>query len=181
MYAVILTFDEQIEGEIKKIWQELEEQGISDYASQVQERKPHLTLASYDEMANLEEFKKQFTLFYRQVPSLPIQFSSLGSFLQSGILFLSPVVTQSLFALHQAHYQTFHQWSAQKLYSPEYWIPHVTLANYLSADKLQEAFAFCKNQVSNLKGFITGIQLIEISKDKQVKTVLETQFRPANS
>lgn len=176
MYAVILTFDEQIEDRIKKIWQELEEQGISDYASQVQNRKPHLTLASYEEIANLEVFEKQFNLFYRQVSSLPIHFSTLGSFLQSGTLFLSPVVTQSLFALHQAHYQTFHQWSAQKLYSPEHWIPHVTLANYLSADKLQEAFAFCQNHISNLKGFITGIQLIEISKDKQVKTVFCATF-----
>ncbi|MGT2754034.1 2'-5' RNA ligase family protein [Streptococcus ovis] len=177
MYAVILTFDEQIEDRIKKIWQELEEQGISDYASQVQNRKPHLTLASYEEIANVEVFEKQFNLFYRQVPSLTVQFSSLGSFLQSATLFLSPVVTQSLFVLHQAHYQTFHQWSAQNLYSPEHWIPHVTLANYLSADQLQEAFAFCQGRLSNLEGCITGVQLIEISKDKQVKTVFHIEFQ----
>lgn len=177
MYAVILTFDEQTEIRIKKIWQELEEQGISDYASQVQNRKPHLTLASYEEIANLEVFEKQFNLFYRQVSSLPIHFSTLGSFLQSGTLFLSPVVTQSLFSLHQAYYQEFRVWSAQKLYRPEHWIPHVTLANYLSADKLQEAFAFCQGRLSNLEGCITGVQLIEISKDKQVKTVFQIAFQ----
>ncbi|WML48684.1 hypothetical protein RCG23_00590 [Neobacillus sp. PS3-34] len=46
MFGVIALFDEQTEQIINDIWKELREKLISFYAEEVEDRRPHITLAS---------------------------------------------------------------------------------------------------------------------------------------
>lgn len=50
MYGLIALFDEKTEQIIKDIWKELKEQSISFYAYEVEDRIPHITLASYNDL-----------------------------------------------------------------------------------------------------------------------------------
>ncbi|SLL37536.1 Uncharacterised protein [Mycobacteroides abscessus subsp. abscessus] len=51
MYAVIALFDAVLEQRIKRIWEDLESNEISYYANEVEDRVPHITLASYKEVS----------------------------------------------------------------------------------------------------------------------------------
>ncbi|MGT2862433.1 2'-5' RNA ligase family protein [Streptococcus gallinaceus] len=104
-----------------------------------------------------------------------VTFSSVGSFLRSGTVYLSPVLSSELYQCHARVYERLTV-SADSLYSPGKWIPHMTLANYLAEDELPAAFALCQNQ-TQLEGRAVEIQLIKIQKDKQVQVVYQANFQ----
>ncbi|WP_394405212.1 2'-5' RNA ligase family protein [Streptococcus sp. 20-1249] len=149
---------------------------MSDYARQVQNRKPHVTLASYEIVDSQSEFIESLKQFCEQRSQFTVTLSSVGSFLQSGTVFFSPVLSGELQKLHAELYQQFKAWKTDNLYSPGKWIPHLTLANYLSVEKLPHAFALCQ-QYPTLSGQARGMQLIEIDKNKQVSVLYQGEFQ----
>lgn len=163
MYGVIAVLDEKTECIIKDIWHELKERSISFYAEEVFDRRPHITLASYNRL-NILEYQKHMDEFYVNKPMIDISFQSIGSFLNSGALYYAPVVTKELIVLHSKHHQHFEQFNDthNSIYSPNKWIPHCTLANRLSPEKLSEAFNYCSRGHSTIHGKIIEIAMIEI-------------------
>lgn len=164
MYALIALFDEKTEQAIKEIWKDLKENSISSYAYEVEDRRPHITLASYNDI-NMPEFVKQLDEFYNDKPTLDITLNSIGSFLNSGALFFSPTVTRPLIEFHSNHHKYFKQYNENpnSLYLPDSWIPHCTLANRLSPQKLSEAFNYCSIRYSTIYGKIKEVALIDAS------------------
>lgn len=77
MYGAIAIFDNQTETIIKDIWKELKEKSISFYAYGVEDRRPHITLASYYNL-NITEYMKQMDDFYEGNSAIDITFSSIG-------------------------------------------------------------------------------------------------------
>ncbi|WP_456274566.1 2'-5' RNA ligase family protein [Bacillus sp. AK031] len=167
MYGVIGLFDEHTGNKIRTIWEELKEQSISFYAEEVVDRKPHITLASYKEM-NEAEFSKKMAEIYKAQSCVDISFPSLGSFLNSGALYLAPLVTNELLDLHKRHHEQFAciNHYAQTLYSPNQWIPHCTLANRLTQEKLSQAFIHCLKREQPIAGKITEVALIRVEGNK---------------
>lgn len=163
MYAVIAIFDHKTEQTIKNIWEELMDQSISFYAYEIEDRRPHITLASYNQL-NQNDFIRDMDWFYDKQISVPINFNSIGSFLNSGTLYLSPTFTKGLFELHVNHHQHFKQYNDEpnSLYLPNNWIPHCTIANRLSSTKLAEAFAYCSKRCKIINGAIKEIALIKL-------------------
>lgn len=92
MYGLIALFDESTEQLIRNIWKELMERSISSYAYEVEDRKPHITLASYNNL-NIPDFIEQMDVTYKNHPVIDIQFNTIGSFLKSGTLFF-PLLLQ---------------------------------------------------------------------------------------
>ncbi|MFJ8511229.1 2'-5' RNA ligase family protein [Lysinibacillus xylanilyticus] len=125
MYGFIAIFDEKTEQVIKDIWKELKEKSISSYAYEVENRRPHITVASYNNI-NKTEFIKQMDEFYNDKPALDITFNSIGSFLNSGALFFSPTITRELMEFHSIHHKYLKQFNddPNSLYLPDNWIPH---------------------------------------------------------
>ncbi|MET0959895.1 MAG: 2'-5' RNA ligase family protein [Psychrobacillus psychrotolerans] len=169
MYGLIAIFDEKTEQTIKHIWKELKEKSISSYAYEVENRRPHITLASYNDI-NKTEFINKMDEFYKDKPTIDIMFNSIGSFLNSGALFFSPIVTRELLEFHSNHHKYFKQFNNDptSLYLPNNWIPHCTLANRLFPNKLSEAFNYCSLRSSNIYGKIKEIALIEASNKNKV-------------
>lgn len=160
MYGVVVHFDEATELYIKKLWLELSERNISRYAEQVPGRRPHMTIASYSDLA-LDEFTDQFDELYRSGSRLQLNFSTLGSFIRSGALLLTPNVSAELVHFHQRHHEHFIQHAeSDPLYAPGNWIPHCTIANRLSIVKLLEAFNYCTNRMDVLQAEVAEITLI---------------------
>jgi 2'-5' RNA ligase len=163
MYGVIALFDEKTEQIIKDIWKELSEKSISFYAEEVEDRRPHITIASYNDL-NKSEFIRLMDKFYDDKTNVDITFSSIGSFLSSGTLFFLPTVTTELIEFHFNHHEYFKEFNdnPNSLYLPGKWIPHCTIANRLSHEKLTEAFSYCSKRKGTIHGKINKIALIEL-------------------
>ncbi|WP_064093503.1 2'-5' RNA ligase family protein [Rossellomorea aquimaris] len=165
MFGVIAIFDEKTEQNIKNLWEGLHDEKITSYAYEVENRQPHLTLASYEDL-NKERFMELMDTYYENKPAIPLSFQLLGTFINSGTLFLSPVVTEELMNLHLQHHQFFNlDGKEDSLYSPGKWIPHCTIANRLTQLKLLEAFNYCSSHSKILSGIIKEIALIELQYD----------------
>ncbi|NWK69829.1 2'-5' RNA ligase family protein [Bacillus paramycoides] len=163
MYGVIAKFDEKTEQIIKDIWRELREKSISFYVDEVVNRVPHITLASYNEI-DKNEFIEQIDKFYDDKVGFEITFNSIGSFLHSGTLFLSPTINRQLLEFHSNHHKNFIKYNdnPNSLYLPDKWLPHCTLANRLTPEKLSEAFTYCLKRNDTIKGMIEEIAILEI-------------------
>jgi len=177
MYGLIALFDEKTEQVIKDIWKELKEKSISSYAYEVEDRRPHITLASYNDI-NITEFIKQIDDFYYDKPTLDITLNSIGSFLNSGALFFSPTVTRPLLDFHSNHHKYFKQFNDNpiSLYLPDSWIPHCTLANRLSPKKLSEAFNYCSSRNSTIYGKIKEVALIDVSYKNKASLIYSKEL-----
>ncbi|WP_422660601.1 2'-5' RNA ligase family protein [Paenibacillus sp. EC2-1] len=172
MYGVIALFDEQTEQMIRNIWDELTERSISFYADEVVDRKPHITLASYNHFIK-SDFIKQMDDFYNNAPELDISFSSIGSFLRSGALYFTPIVTRELLDFHSNHHKRFVLFNddPESLYLPDRWIPHCTIANRLSPEKLAEGFHYCSRRNDAIYGKITEVAIIEFMDKSNVPVI----------
>ncbi|PFA67071.1 hypothetical protein CN378_11885 [Bacillus sp. AFS015802] len=168
MYWVIALFDDKTEKLIKGIWEELTIKNISYYEEEINDARPHITIGSYthlDKTAYIEALDS----YYEHKRSFNITLNTVGSFLNFGTLFLSPTVTKELLNFHSSHHEYFQAFSetANPLYLPDNWIPHCTLANKLSPDKLAEGFEHCLNRGDLIEAKITGIALIELVDDSE--------------
>jgi 2'-5' RNA ligase len=162
MYAVIALLDEKTEEKIKEIWKELKEKSISYYADEVENRRPHITLASYLDI-NLSKMKKEMDNYFDNQSAISVTFQTLGSFLNSSTLIYLPTVTRELLEFHAKYHEHFQDFqdNPNSLYLPGQWIPHCTLANRLPEEKLLEAIAYTSRRYHSVKGYISEIALIE--------------------
>lgn len=176
MYGLLALFDESTETAVKGIWKALKDHSISSYAYEVEDRKPHITLASYREL-DIAQFIGKMDEFYVNQRKVDISFNAIGSFLQSGTLFLSPTITSELMELHTNHHRYFSEFNdPESMYLPNSWIPHCTLANRLPAEKLQEAFVFSAKEVSSISGSINEVALIEVLGSNEISVIFSKKF-----
>ncbi|MCR8847441.1 2'-5' RNA ligase family protein [Rossellomorea sp. SC111] len=168
MYWVIALFDDKTEEQIKGIWKELAVKNISYYEEEINDARPHITLGSYTEL-DKEAYIESLDTFYEHRAPFSITFNTVGSFLNFGTLFLSPTVTRELLEFHASHYDHFHSFNhqANPLYLPDNWIPHCTLANKLSPEKLAEGFEHCLGKGDTIEAEITDIAIIELIDDSE--------------
>ncbi|MRG86007.1 2'-5' RNA ligase family protein [Salinibacillus xinjiangensis] len=178
MYGLIAIFDERTEELIKNIWKELKEKSISTYAYEVEDRKPHITLASYNSL-NKKEFIEQMDITYKNQTVIDIKFNIIGSFLNSGALFFSPTVTKDLIEIHSNHHKDFERFNdnPNSLYLPDNWIPHCTIANRLSEDKLNEVFNYCSTRYSTILGKIVNVALIDVSEKHKAPIIHSIELK----
>ena len=177
MYGLISIFDEFTEQLIKNIWKELKENSISSYAYEVEDRIPHITFASYNNL-DITDFIEQMDVIYSNRSVIDIQFSTIGSFLNSCTLFFSPTVTKELFELHSNHHMIFERFNdnPNSLYLPGNWIPHCTIANRLSQEKLIEAFNYCSKRQSTIIGQIVKMALIDVSDKNKAPIIYSKEL-----
>ncbi|OXL85892.1 hypothetical protein BCV73_24550 [Paenibacillus sp. SSG-1] len=163
MYGVVAHFDSNTELYIKNVWKGLSDKAISQYAEEVQDRRPHITIAGYDSGINIEQFIADFDRFYESQKQISITLSSLGTFLNSGALFLAPVPSKEFLEIHGNHHNYFeiYRASAETQYLPNNWIPHCTLANRLNEEKLKEATVYCTKRIEPLTTSIVEISVIK--------------------
>lgn len=162
LYALVGFLDDKTEQYIEGLWDELSENNVSHYAKETQNMRPHITIADYDNL-NKEEFIGLLNEYYESKSKVKVTFSVLGTFLKTGTLFLSPTMTKTLIDFHSAHHEYFHKYhNIDSLYIPNRWIPHCTIANRLSHEKLIEAFDYCSNRIDMIDAKISEIALLEV-------------------
>lgn len=177
MYGVVAFFDEKTEEVIKEIWIELEEQEISFYAYEVEDRRPHITIASHRKL-NMANYIEAIDYWYSDKSSIDLSFNSLGSFFNSGTLFLSPVISKELMEFHAEHHRHLHEFNdnPSSLYLPGNWIPHCTLANRLSEEKLLEAFHYCLKRNGAIKGKLNEVAILDLQDPMKAPIIYAKQL-----
>ncbi|MEC0238484.1 2'-5' RNA ligase family protein [Paenibacillus dokdonensis] len=161
MYGVVVHFEQEIELVIKKIWRELSELSISSYAEEVINRKPHITLASYEDV-NVDDFIYSFDNLFDRQPRFHLELSVLGTFIHSGTLFLTPTPSRVLLDIHAKLHKALGEYQTDSdLYLPGQWIPHCTIANRLSQDKLLEALNYCTNNMEMITALVNEVSIIK--------------------
>ncbi len=128
-YSIGVYFDAESEAKIRALWKKLAEKGVADYLHNTNSR-PHLTLAIYKDLQLIKAHHILMALC-EEYAAIPISFQSIGIFPTTGSIFLGPVVTQPLLALHRqvnAEINPFADLPEFPYYLPEQWVPHCGVA-----------------------------------------------------
>lgn len=145
-YAVELFLEEKSAAEVRNVWQQLAEAGVS--SSMVEKPfQPHMTLAVFDEIRR-PDYVRAASEFAKHAVPIEINVPNLGVFLnETGVVFLGVTVTWRLIELHEWFHGTLknyvnHVWAH---YLPGSWVPHVTLAFNLEVDRIPKAIEICQS------------------------------------
>ena len=176
MYALLAILDEETNQEIQRLWQVLKEQGLSNYAFEKEGFIPHITLANFDHLP----LNKAITTLINELlisQPIPISFSSLGSFLGANIVFLSPVKSPALASLHLKIHELFSDYvSADSLYGPYCWQPHLTLANRIDPVNFPKLYQICHQHFPKMESSIVGLKLIRIDSPNKISSLFAYSF-----
>lgn len=171
-YALVAYFSNEIEDKIIDIWKSLNELKISSYGVENKERRPHITFADYDSL-NLEEYLSDFELYFGKIEEISVNFSVIGSFVETRTLFLMDPANTWLRISHQEYHSHFNKYPAaiDSKYIPNSWIPHCTIASRLNENKMLDAYAFCTDNLKILTGSINEFGLLELTHDLAGKVI----------
>lgn len=151
MFTVEMFFDPVSERKIRGLWDALARAGLPSEVN-TPGNAPHLTLAIYDRLDKIAAVDC-LRHFAGKLATFPLGLASVGSFPgESGAVFLAPVVTAGLLALHAGLHDCLaaveHE-GAWEHYLPGAWVPHCTVALRLpDPEAVAEAFALVRRQFS---------------------------------
>lgn len=133
---------------------------------------PHISLTVF---AQLEPATIQVLLaeFAAATPPLPVTFAAVGVFpTAQGVVYLAPVVTPYLLAIHARFHALLTQLStpSNAYYLPGNWMPHCTVGFELPADKIGQAVTLCQGADVFRAVTLTTIQLIEFRPVRPIYT-----------
>lgn len=168
MYAIELFFSEEVEDYIRKKWKELSLNNIPSSYSEIKGIRPHVTLAVYDDIENIVDFKHDFIEYFSDVRSMEeVIFVDVGIFPTTGTVFLKPTVTRELIDLHFNYHRAFEKYSryANYYYIPGNWNPHCGFAINLNNEEMSRAISCIIQDFEPKKGLITEIGLEHIIRD----------------
>lgn len=162
-YAIVGYLDYETDEYIKNLWKVLSEKDITRYGVEAKGKRPHITLADYENI-DKAEFIKLFNNYYKDKIKVDINLNVLGTFINTGTLFLSPTLSDKLFNFHKNHHNYFKEFDLndRSLYLPGNWIPHCTIASRLSEENMIRAFRYCKSTIKKVIGKLEEIAFIEI-------------------
>jgi 2'-5' RNA ligase len=168
-FAVELYFDQQTETEVRAIWNELADNGISDAMSQG-DACPHVSLGVYRDL-EISSCSDALSRFAGVTSRLDVTLASLGLFPTSeGVVFLAPVVTSDLLNLHERFHRQFAGFSGSpwSYYLPGNWVPHCTLAIGISSELLPRTIEICERMVRPFHGRFERVGIVEFPPVSQV-------------
>jgi 2'-5' RNA ligase len=126
--AVCLTLDRAAERAVLRLWERLEDAGVTTLLSHTHGRHvPHVTLASLRSW-DFDTVHRELSLLPAPPPQV-VWFDALGIFRRSRC-WLVPAPTSALLGRQEAVYETSRRTGADlhQHYRPGVWVPHLTLA-----------------------------------------------------
>lgn len=165
MYAVELFFDGELDYYVRKMWKKLHEEAISSFMFEIDQLRPHITLAVYNEITDLFAFKTKLESHFINQKKIDINFPILGIFPATGTCFLAPTITNELMQTHSDFHRAFDEYKqlTNPYYLPNNWNPHCTLATHLEKDDTLKALDYCLKDFKPFKSQIAEIGVVEIT------------------
>lgn len=162
-YAVELYFDPGSDLAVRRIWS-----GIADVfglsTMLTSGGRPHVSLAVYTDDLDCRSFPQELFAFAQSLAPFEFQLGSVGTFpTEEGVVFLAPVVTSELLALHERFHTTFSRYGgcASAYYLPGHWVPHCTVATNLEDAEMGKVVQHCWKHFRPIQGRFQTIGLIE--------------------
>ena len=164
-YAVELLLDPLAAEAVRALWERLAAAGIPAPLKDMGVA-PHITLAAYEEL-DPEAVQDAFRSFACEETPEPVTLTSVGTFPgDEGVVYLAPVVTRGLLALHAGFHERFadHVEAAYPHYLPGAWVPHVTLGLHLTPPQLAEAIALARTADLPITGRLDRLEVVRFER-----------------
>lgn len=161
-YAIELYFESSAQNAIRTLWEAIAEAGISTYLVDKPDR-PHISLGGCQQL-NVTEYAPVLADFASSTKSFAVSMPNLGVFTSpNGVVFLGVTVTRPLLDIHENFHKQFADFEqdTMPLYKPGSWVPHVTIAFNIGAEKLSTTVALCQRTRLPLKGRIMEIGIVD--------------------
>ena len=161
-YAVQLYIDSATDTTVRKLWDKIAQAGLSSYMPDSGVR-PHVSIAVYDEI-DRDIFQSKLRQFADAIAPFPFTLGSIGSFpTEEGVVFLAPIVTEELLAIHSRFHQAFSRYRqhASDYYIPGRWVPHCTVTMDLKSDEISKGVDVCRQILLPVSGKFESIGIIE--------------------
>ena len=168
-YAVELNLSRDSAVRVVKVWESLAREGISSVMLDVGAR-PHISLAVLDDL-NPEALRTDLSRFAEHTPPLSLDLASAGTFpTAEGVVFLAPVVTQELLAVHSRFHSllTERGIDSAAYYRPGNWVPHCTVAIDLAPGKIGAALENCVRSEAFGAVDLDEVSLIEFRPVREI-------------
>ena len=163
-FVLELFFDPNTERAVRSLWGVVD--ALAGWTPQVRgAARPHVSACSCPSLDE-DAFRQALAALTADTPPLRIEFASVATFASAeGVVFLAPVVTADLLALHIRLVEAMRQSGATvpDLYQPGRWVPHCTLAQGLPPELVSQAVAVALRQWSPAVGRIEQVGLVEVS------------------
>lgn len=174
-YALVGYLDSETETCLQSLWKALSENNITQYGVDTKGKRPHITIADYDEL-DKERFMGILNKFYNNKTKIAISLNILGTFINTGTLFLAPTLSTELLDFHSSHHNYLKEFNENEnsFYLPCRWTPHCTIASRLSEENMVQAFKYCKNNLYKINGKLSEIALIEVKLNDDGVAVEDT-------
>lgn len=168
-YAIELFYDDASDQAVRDIWDglgtALGQPSLSELGA-----RPHVSLAVYSDDLDTAGFPERLLEFARSIDPFDFVLSSVGTFPgQEGVVFLAPVVTGRLLAVHALFHEGFSKYenAGTAYYLPGNWVPHSTVAIDLSPSEVKEALGYCREAFTPISGRFREISLVEFRPVKE--------------
>lgn len=166
MYAIISELNHNASREVNRIWAQLSNECELDAIFQLP--TPHLTWMICQNF-NVENTVPALTQVAIQENRISTRTTGLGIFTgETPVLYLPVVKNQKLLSFHQDLWQKLAGYAnnLEELYSPEAWVPHITLAiNDLTGDALTCAIDRLMLEPIQIEIVMDSLSLVEFEED----------------
>lgn len=161
-FAVEMFLDPASAGTVRRVWRELAETGVAPWMHQSGAR-PHVTLGVCDGLD--VDACSRFLADFAAMNSAPaVRFSSIGVFATDpATVFLAPVTTPDLLALHTRFHHRFPDVAGTPwaYYLPNRWVPHCTLATECPPAAAPRVVEVCGAFRLPLDGRLDSVGIVE--------------------
>jgi 2'-5' RNA ligase len=168
VYAFVAYLDSETESRFINLWKYLSENNITHYGVETKGKRPHITIADYEEL-DKHNFLESLDEFYEDKSKVDISLNILGTFINTGTLFIAPTISNELLDFHREHHNYFKEFNKNEnsFYLPSKWSPHCTIASRLDEENMMQTFKYCKSNMSKLSCKISEVALIEIKLNSE--------------
>ena len=171
MYLISIYFDEKTEYKIRSYMKQIAKHTGNTHMLDG-EVPPHITVAAF--RTDSEEIAKElFENSKEKVFAGSVQWVSVGAFFP-GSLHLTPVLNEYLHQFVEIYNNEAVQYEGiyvDERYVPFQWLPHTTIANYLSGEQMKKAFEVMRSQFAPFQGNVAKVGLAQTNPYRELITL----------
>lgn len=156
-YAVELFLEDPPADAIRKLF------SLTDSLMSRIDASPHVSLAVFDSV-DIRKLIDVVALFAEDTPRFNIRFSSIGIFPGTeNVVFLAPVITIELLALHQRFHDRLNAagLASNAHYLPGAWVPHCTITMEEQLPRTLETIKVIHQEITLKEYAVSSIHVVE--------------------
>ncbi|WP_054958521.1 2'-5' RNA ligase family protein [Paenibacillus dakarensis] len=165
-YAIEIFFNKEFDLYVRELWKLCHEKNLSSFMNSVQGTEPHIALALYGdiEQLNLVEKFREFTQY--DLNEFELHFDAVAIFPQSMVTYLQPNSTREFTGLMTKIHKFFQEFEeyCNPYYAPGRWFPHTSIGKNNSLEEGLKTINYIIGRFKPQIARATRLVLVEIDK-----------------